>query len=164
MRCRERLPGAAHGACGTAKAPARLTLVVALLGAAVNACAPPCALNHARERWYRATGLREPQATTWEFTHAYHVPCAANASGKGRFVGCTRTYSDSVAVEVAALDHACESTTLHELGHVLGAGHTGYGVMTANRNAGAHRDCITLWDVWAVCASGKCLWERPECD
>jgi hypothetical protein len=129
-------------------------------------CAPPCALASARDRWYAATGLREPASTSWEFAQAYTVPCGgATASGRGRFVGCTREFSDgSREVVVAELDDRCDVTTLHELGHVLGAEHTSAGVMTSNRHASGHRSCITSWDVWAVCSERTCLWERPECD
>jgi hypothetical protein len=131
-------------------------------------CGAPCGLQSARDRWYAATGLREPWRTSWTFEYAYQVPCAGApvpADGGGRFVGCTAVSVEGGAqVTVAERDEQCAETTLHELGHVLGAGHhRGRGTLTASRTHAGYRACISEDDLELVCSVSECRWRRSEC-
>jgi hypothetical protein len=116
-------------------------LVVALAG-----CAGPdlrAAVERGQAEWVRACGVRpEPLAVLWQ---------AGKRCGPSRTaVGCTRAQTVvSVwrGVEPAMLD----AVVLHELGHVLGAGHVppGEGVMSARVSEASVT--ITAADRAAVC-------------
>jgi hypothetical protein len=119
----------------------RVLLVVALAG-----CAGPdlqAAVERGQATWVRECGVRpEPLAVLWQ---------AGKRCGDSRTaVGCTRAQT-VVTVWRGVAPNMLDAVILHELGHVLGAGHVppGKGVMSAKIDEASRT--ITETDRAVVC-------------
>ncbi len=114
------------------------------------------AVVRAQARWETACGLR-PVPTSVIVQDQATVEC-----GRFRASGCTDTTTGVVWLASRA-SAPVAGLVLHELGHVLGAGHLPvgqHGVMISHLSNDAWRPCITPDDLDAV---GWCPVRRPEC-
>lgn len=106
-------------------------------------------------RWRAATGkIPEPYGT---MANDGHMLCKGR-DGYDIAAGCFTFASRTIRVNVA--HNRWKDIMLHEVGHAFGATHTETNgtAMHPNRSGGV----ITTEDVKSACASGGCLWERPE--
>jgi len=135
---------------------ASVILAVALAGCASERDQYAAAVASAQARWTAACGERpEPASVVLE-------PVVSLRCGRiERAAGCT---DSGQRVRLATRANApVDGLVLHELGHVLGAGHlsTGVaGVMQPQLSNAAWRPCITPADLVAV---ATCPVYRPEC-
>lgn len=135
----------------------RAAVILALAGCASERDQYAAAVASAQARWTAACGERpEPASVVLE-------PVVSLKCGRiERAAGCT---DSNQHVRLATRSGAPpEGLVLHELGHVLGAGHlsTGVaGVMQPQLSNDSWRSCITPADLDAV---ATCPVYRPECD
>lgn len=137
---------------------AGMIVVLGVTGCSTQAQVYSAAVEHAADRWERACGVR-PRPASVVLLDVHTFRCGPQAPVA---VGCTDAVGHVTLATRA--DVPADALVLHELGHVLGAGHltTGVvGIMTREMNSSSWWPCLTQADLDAV---GMCIVLHPECD